>query len=343
MTVDIIKDKDIWDSFIDSSPYGLLFHKWDFLKITEKHTGFSLIPLGMYQGDDLVCVCPLFQRHMHGLHLLLSPPPMQGVIPYLGFVMSDLYDRARQREREEMLSVVGDDLNEEITRIAPNYSEIRLVPGFKDLREFVWKNYDARIYYTYTIDLLHRGEEIWATLTRKLRAILRRTESAGYHLERESDLGPFYRVVAERFSHPSKRVPLISRSYFEDLFSAYPGQLGLYYLYARDGELAGAVTTQEYKDRFLYWVGSPKIDQNYGNEYLQWLLIQRAESEGFALFENIGANNPALNQFKSKFNPNVQFYLEISRRDVLGRLASMAYSVASNRSWLKRRLLPHIE
>jgi hypothetical protein len=37
MAVQIIKDKELWNTFVDESPYGLLFHKWDFLNIMEKY------------------------------------------------------------------------------------------------------------------------------------------------------------------------------------------------------------------------------------------------------------------------------------------------------------------
>lgn len=52
MTVTMINDKDLWDRFVDESPYGLLFHKWDFLHIIEKHTGYQLLPYGVYKGNS---------------------------------------------------------------------------------------------------------------------------------------------------------------------------------------------------------------------------------------------------------------------------------------------------
>ena len=50
MAISIIDDSELWDRTVDQSPYGLLFHKWDFLKIAEKHTGWKLLPYGVYKG-----------------------------------------------------------------------------------------------------------------------------------------------------------------------------------------------------------------------------------------------------------------------------------------------------
>jgi hypothetical protein len=38
----VIWDRELWDGFVDASPYGTLFHKWGFLRIVEKHTGYKL-------------------------------------------------------------------------------------------------------------------------------------------------------------------------------------------------------------------------------------------------------------------------------------------------------------
>jgi hypothetical protein len=138
-------------------------------------------------------------------------------------------------------------------------------------------------------------------------------------------------------------IPMVSRRYFEDLFRAYPNHLAAYYLYDREGALTGAVATQEYK-RFLLWMGTPRIESAHaGNEYLQWLLVQRARAEGYSYLENIGANTPDLNFFKSKFCSSLGMYMEVFRKDMVGTLAEWAYSTIVNKPWLKRRVVSHIE
>ena len=58
---------------------------------------------------------------------------------------------------------------------------------------------------------------------------------------------------------------------------------------------------------------------------LQWLLIQRAKAEDYPIFENMGANNPDLAFFKSRFNPDLVMYFEIEKKDVLGAFSGWAY------------------
>ncbi|MCE5339134.1 MAG: aminoacyltransferase [Methanomicrobiaceae archaeon] len=342
MTTGLIDDRETWDTFVDESAAGRLFHKWDFMKITEKHTGFRFLPYGVFKGNELICIFPLFQKQMHGLKILLSPPPLQSVIPYLGFIMGRRYDTAKQSKKESMLGIVAEQIDNELAALAPNYLAITQVPGFIDIRQFLREGYDARIHFSYVIDLEPPLSEIWSGFSSNLRTKLRKVEKNGCRLEKSTDLSVFYSTVAERFSEPDMNIPMISRRYFEDLFQAYPDELGLYYLYDAEGTVTGVQATQEYK-AFTLWMGAPKMTAMPGNEFLQWLLLQQAKEVGYRQMENVGANNENLNLFKSKFNPSLTLFLEMSRQDFFGRVARWAYSTIASQGPMKRKVLSYIE
>ncbi len=342
MTIGLIDDGNSWDTFIDESAAGRLFHKWDFMKITEKHTGFRFLPYGVFKGNELIAVMPLFQKQSHGINILLSPPPLQSVIPYLGFVMGRRYDTAKQSKKESLLKQVGDDLENEFAALAPNYLSITQVPGFIDVRRFLRDGYQTRLHFTYLIALDPPLDEIWNSFSSNLRTKLRKVEKNGYRIEKSTDISIFYSTVAERFSDPEMSIPMISRTYFEELFRTYPDELGLYYLYDNEDAVTGVQATQEYK-AFTLWMGAPKMTAMPGNEFLQWLLLQQAKEAGYCHMENVGANNENLNLFKSKFNPSLTLFLEVSQEDLLGRVARWAYSTIASKGPMKRKVLSYIE
>lgn len=342
MTIGLIDDGSAWDTFIDESATGRLFHKWDFMRITQKHTGFRFLPYGVFKGNELIAVMPLFQRQSHGINILLSPPPLQSVVPYLGFVMGSRYDTAKQSKKESLLKLVGDSLEGEFAALAPNYLSITQVPGFIDVRRFLRDGYQTRLHFTYLIALDPPLEEIWNSFSSNLRTKLRKVEKNGYRIEKSTDISIFYSTVAERFSDPEMNIPMISRAYFEELFRAYPTELGLYYLYDDEDAVTGVQATQEYK-AFTLWMGAPKMTAMPGNEFLQWLLLQQAKEAGYRHMENVGANNENLNLFKSKFNPSLTLFLEVSQEDILGRVARWAYSTIASKGPMKRKVLSYIE
>ncbi|HOI58228.1 MAG: GNAT family N-acetyltransferase [Methanoculleus sp.] len=324
MTVNRIDDRDTWDTFVDESPSGLLFHKWDYLNLTAKHTESTLIPCAISKGDELICVFPLFCKRMHGINAVFSPPPLT-TIPHLGCVMSRNFEGLKQSKKESLLGMVAEEIQDEIRSFSPNFLSITFVPEFNDVRHYLWNRCDARVRYTYTINLERSLEELWNNLHTKLRNKLKKAAGAGLRLEKTTDVATFHRLISERFRDPSLDIPPIRRDYLEDLMRAYPERIGIYFLYDAEDEVTAVVAAQEYK-RFLLWIGTPKVQTAHAaNEYLQWLLIQRAKSEGYRVFENMGANNPDLVFFKSKFNPDLKMYFEIEEKDTLGSVSVWAY------------------
>ncbi|MCK9277415.1 MAG: GNAT family N-acetyltransferase [Methanoculleus sp.] len=343
MALELVKDRELWDSFVDASPYGLLFHKWDYIAITGEHAGYRLLPYGVYRGEELVCLAPLYLRNTRGIKTLFSPPPMQAVIPYQGLIPARGFDTLKQGKKEAVMDLIADDLSREIDAISPHYLSLVLVPGLVDVRQFLWRGYTPKVHYTYMIDLSQPTGAIWSSFHYKLRNKIRKAEEAGMDLVRSADISVLYTSIARRFSQPDMNIPMVSRRYFEALFRAYPDHLAAYYLYDREGALTGSVATQEYK-RFLLWMGTPRIESGHaGNEYLQWLLVQRAKADGYPSFENIGANTPDLNFFKSRFCSGLSVYMEVCRKNMVGALAEWAYGSVVNKPWLKRRVVSYID
>jgi len=324
MTMKRVDDRDAWDSFIDDSPSGLLFHKWDYLHLTAKHTESTLLPYAVYKGDEPICVFPLFCRRIHGINAVFSPPPLT-VIPHLGCVMSRKFGEHKQSKKESLLGMVAEEIRQEIRDLSPNYLSIAFVPEFNDIRHYLWDRCEARVRYTYTLDLDRPLEDLWNSLHYKLRNKLKKEAKAGLRLERSGDISTLHRLIADRYRDPSLDIPPIKREYLEDLVRAYPDRIGIYSLYDEQDEVAAVVAAHEYK-RFLLWMGTPKVETGHaGNEYLQWLLIERAQAEGYRTFENMGANNPDLVFFKSRFNPDLTMYFEIEQKDLLGVVSEWAY------------------
>src|SRR5450830_329275 len=153
MVVELLEDKERWDQFVENSPQGLLFHKWDFLKTVERHSGHRFLPYCVYSGEQLRCIFHFFVGKDHGLTVMNSPLPNNTQIPYLGPAFDPSVQARRATAKEKIFGQVTDEVCREIEKIAPNYVSITTVPNFLDVRSFIWKDYREHFRMTYAIDL----------------------------------------------------------------------------------------------------------------------------------------------------------------------------------------------
>src|SRR5271157_6043467 len=102
MVVELLEDKKRWDQFVETSPQGLLFHKWDFLKTVERHSKYQFLPYCVYSGEELRCIFPFFVGRDRGLAVMYSPPP-NTQIPYLGFAFDPSVQALKAIAREKIL------------------------------------------------------------------------------------------------------------------------------------------------------------------------------------------------------------------------------------------------
>jgi hypothetical protein len=321
MGIDLVRDRGVWDAFIDRSPFGQIFHKWDFLRIIEKHTRCQLLPYALYNGEQLVGVVPLFLKKSYGARFIMSPPPMTG-IPYQGLVMDGSFDRLKQHKKEQMLGSLSDHLIEEVEAYRPTMVVVSNPPDFHDLRQFRWKGYDLDPTYTYRVDLNRPLPDIWNGFSKARRQSIKSAAHSGLSMIKGGDISSLYTMLEERYLEQGYASPVISRDYLKDVCDAYPENVILYTV--QDGEtMSGSVLITRYKD-VKVWMGTTR-SSNHSNEFLIWNVLQEAKNEGYDSCEFIGANTRNLCAFKSQFNPSLAMYFRITKQNALGRLSEMLY------------------
>ena len=145
-------DAQEWDRIISESPHGTLFHQWNWLKITEKHTQTKLYPLIGIKNGVPIGVFPLFFQKKGPVRMVFSPPPHAALF-YLGPVLTG-YDTLRQEKWENMYIDFQNSVeNFIINELKANYISISLSPALQDPRPFTWSGYTIEPHYDYVIDL----------------------------------------------------------------------------------------------------------------------------------------------------------------------------------------------
>lgn len=334
MAVTTITDKVLWDKFVDESPFGLLFHKWDFLHIIEKHTGYQLLPYGIYKGDLLIAVFPLFYKKIMGLKTVFSPPPMCSV-PYLGFVMYREYDSLRQDRKEEYLNIVVEDVNSELENISPNYIFISLDKGNFDTRPFIWRGYEPDTHYTYVIDLKRELDDIWNSFNSVLRNKIRKGRRLELEILPDNDASTIYSMMKERYREKGMNVAIVSSQYLQELLECFPEELKCYSVYAKGAEKPVQTSIMYNYKRCIMWIGGMSTGDLIGvNDYFVWEMIQRAKAAGYKDLEYLGANVRNLCKNRCLYNPTLEMSFSLCKKDMCGRWGEWTYKNFTKKRWL---------
>ncbi|WP_052309972.1 GNAT family N-acetyltransferase [Methanocella arvoryzae] len=321
MVVKLIDNKDLWDKHMDESAYGTLFHKWDFLRIIEKCSGYRLYPYGIYRGDELVCLFPVFARSAMGWVTIASPPPNMA-IPYLGLVMSPIYDKLRQRKKESYLNHVVEEMEAEIKKLHAGSISITTVNGFVDMRPFKWSGYHVQMQYSYAVSLKQPADEILNRFDGKLKGLIAEAEKLPLSIvPADDDMGGFCKALASHYRRSGTPKAAPSPEFLKEVISAFPDNVKICYL--RNGDqIAAPIVYYQYKGRFSFWLGWGISDSGLRNDaYVAWSFIRSKQAEGLATLELPGSGQRELCYFKSMFNAPLEYHFSIRKSDLLGSIA----------------------
>ena len=332
MAVELLDDKKRWDQFVETSPQGSIFHRWDFLKTVERHSKYRFLPYCVYSGEELRCIFPFFIWRDRPLTYLCSPPPLHTQIPYLGPAFDPSVQALKATAKEKVLNQVTDEVCREIDRIAPNFVSIATVPNFIDVRSFIWKGYREHLSFTFTIDLEKSLDEIWASFSKGCRQQIRRLNTYSPEIQQTNDVSPLLDIWRPRFSELGMKVPLLSDSYLKELVATFPQDVTVYNLII-DGKLATAIACCALqKERYHTWIGMVNARKDLQViEYLNWEVVKRAKSEGFKKLD-LGVSDAGPARYKSKFNPALEPFWTLNKTDTLHKIHSAYKKLRSLKS-----------
>jgi Acetyltransferase (GNAT) domain len=323
MVVELLEDKKRWDKFVETSPQGSLFHKWNFLKTVERHSKYQFLPYCVYLGEELRSIFPFFIGRDHGLTVMYSPPP-HAQIPYLGPAFDPSVQARRASDKAKILDQVTNELCREIETIAPNFVSITTVPNFLDIRFFIWKKYGEQSRFTYSIDLEKSLDEIWASFSYRCRRGIKLLRAHSPEIQQTDDASALLDLWRGRFSELGVQVPLLSDNYLKELVAAFPQDVTVYNL-SIDGRLATATACcAMQKERYGAWIGGFSARRELGvNEYLDWEVAKRAKSEGFKKLD-LGSSDEGPDRYKAKFDPLLEPFWTLEKTDALYRIGLRA-------------------
>lgn len=333
MTVEFLiaqnKDAKAWDAIISKSPYGTLFHQWEWLKITEKNTQTKLYPVMGMKNGDCIGVFPLFFQKKGPARMVFSPPPHAALF-YLGPVM--VSDSLRQEKWENLyVAFLQSVENFIINDLKGNFISFSLSPNLQDPRPFIWKGYAIELNFDYTVDLSLGIEYLYSILDRKQRADLKRAEGKGMTVEmgEKKDLETILDLMDIRYTQQDKIVTA-SRNYFLDIYDMFRDNLKIFVV-KFEGEIITGTIDLAYKDSLYCWIGNPKPINPISpspNDLLISVCVRYASENGLKYHTTFGAagNERLHTYYATKFNPGLGIRYTVTKKSFLTALLKKGYT-----------------
>jgi lipid II:glycine glycyltransferase (peptidoglycan interpeptide bridge formation enzyme) len=314
-----------WDTYVEASPYGTIFHTRDWLNIVAKHTASTLYPLIGLKGNEVIGVFPIFYKRKGPLKMVFSPPP-QTAIPYMGPILLG-YDHLHQFKKDSLVLEFYTQVDECIKKLKPHYTSFSFPPGLNDCRPFQWLGYQIEPMYNYVLDISTELTYLESHFTYRTRKSIERAEKKGISIEfgSQHELQMLYDMLSNRYTDQGLilRLPY---QYLLDLYEHfYPENLKVFTLVYHD-TIIGGVIKLCYKDRVLDWVGHPKTTVSGAGDFLHKETMKWSVENGYHHYEFIGANTCFICQFKSKFNPALDVHFVMRKATISGFLGEKVYT-----------------
>ena len=321
------KGLEVWDKIVDSSEMGTIFHKLDWLKAAEKHTKSTFYPLIGYEGQEVICLFPVFYKKRAFIKMAFSPPP-KSAIPYMGPVFRYLSNRQTSIEKLHE-NFVNEAMRFITKELCSDYIMIKTQRNLLDIRSFLWEGLEAHPNYTYIVPIQRSTTSLFECLSNEMRIHIRKAEKEKLLEVREGDVTDFkalIRMTMDRYQEQGKTFGPTSE-YLLRIYESFPDNIDVVGL-IHDGQIIGGLILLKYGGIVAHWLAgiTPEKRVRGANELLHWWAIKKYKEKGYKYYELMGANTKHLCSFKAKFNPNVNVYFRLTRRDRKSRIAESIYN-----------------
>ncbi len=307
----VCKDMAAWDALVNESPQGHVFSSSAFLQsLGAEYTCYVVTtPHGeVLAGSALM---------LDGDHMARAP---YAFTPHQGILFAKRVSLLGNQKRLTSEFRIATFLIEALLDIYPNFS-MALSPFFKDLRPFLWHNYDrvalpqfdVRQRYTGHLSLINFKLDSYLEGVRTVRRQeYKKTRAV---IESSNDLDLFLKLYQRTFDRQGvsidDRTRLLVESICRKALDNGYGHLSSAHVDGCAASMAFFVTDERCA-YYLFGANDPEMRDAHASAKLFIENIVAFAAEGLQRFDFVGVNSPQRGDFKLSFNAELIPYHEVS-------------------------------
>jgi hypothetical protein len=316
-----------WDDYAERSRHGTAFHQQAALDVLARHTDTTVHSLVGFKGQEPVGIFPVLEARKGPFTAVFSPPPGLWVF-YLGPALLNVGKLKQRKAEKRHRRFVTACLRWVDQTLDPKYALVKLHPNYDDPRPFEWQEFATTPKYSYEVDLDVSAEDLRKRFSRSARKNIEAGQESALAVD-EGTRGDIRRIIEQvtrRYEQQGKSFT-VDPSFVIDLYDALPDGQIRPYVVSEDGQYRSGMVTVEFGDRIDRWQGGvkPTDVEVPVNDQLDWHIMREAMDRGRTVYDLNGANVASLCEYKSKFNPDVVTYQELTRAPTGVDLASKLY------------------
>ncbi len=319
-----------YESLVSNVPQATVFHTTKWLGVVDAIRPGTLRFLRVMHGRETIGILPHTHLRRGPFRLVFSPPPGLGM-QYLGPLIPG-WTEMKQGKREQRLTMIAEALVVHLRETRNQYCQIRWAPGMEDARAFQWNGFEALPRYIYVLPLSDEAS-VWESLGGNVRSSIRRHADDIPVVRGSPEDWPIFEQRLERRYSEQGLDRALPRGYLEALRRSLGDALTLLVAHRGD-EWLGAAALILSQGRMILWQGALKGPAGPSvNDVLVWSAIRHACTLGSREFQLMGANTQRIAEFKAKFNPRLETYLEMRKSTVLASSALKLRGMLGTSGW----------
>jgi lipid II:glycine glycyltransferase (peptidoglycan interpeptide bridge formation enzyme) len=278
MHIDICRDRDAWNTFIESCPYGHVLQSWEWGEVKER-SGQTALRLAVVDGGEIQAAAQIFVRPFAPGLGQVAYLPKGPVLDYEDVDLLDEVIAALQPVAREQ-RVISLKIEPEVTEpgcVASHFLRWGLEPAPPvQMRSTIW------------VDLESSEEDILARQKQKTRYNIRLAERRGVEVSTGclQDLEEWYAMYAVTARRDGFSIH--SRDYYRSVLEALqPDGMARLLLARHEGDLLAGIIVFAFGHRAQYMYGaSSDLKRNLMAPYLvQWRGMQWARERGCRVYD----------------------------------------------------------
>jgi CelD/BcsL family acetyltransferase involved in cellulose biosynthesis len=291
-------DEQVWDDLVAKFEGGTIFHTLAWMRVIEKLKHAEKLPVGIFDGADMVGVLPLFRVRRGPLTILASP---LGEVGYGG----PLVDEAQ-------CGIVIEQMDSLFKHIGVDYIELRSRESWIPTR-LLAQHYIVDELQTCALPISRDLGEMWANLKKECRKAVRKARKNNVEVEEATDksfIDVYYEMAKDTYSK-SNRPPVYSSQDYSIVWDTLRPYDRVKVLLAKhNGQVIAGRILLRFRDQVYDWdaVALPSHFSVRPNNLLVWAVIGWAVDSGVVRFDMMGANIPGIARFKKTFGSKVCAY-----------------------------------